>query len=152
MAVLVGFEALLCVRIGLAVAGARAQRYGHRFACAMCDVDWFKTYNDRYAHIQGDAALRAVAKAIAGAVRRGDVVYRCGGEEFLVLLPEQDVEPAREAMDRVRAAVARLGLPHDGSALGHVTISVGVEIDRADGRGRRRTSRRRALRGEARRT
>jgi two-component system chemotaxis response regulator CheY len=107
-------------------AEALARRYGHRFACALCDVDLFKKFNDRYGHLAGDEALRKVAEALASELRKGDEVYRFGGEEFLVLLPEQGVEEAAEAMDRVRAAVERLAIPHEDTTTGRLTLSVGV--------------------------
>src|SRR5215212_3806682 len=62
---------------------ARASRYEHQYAVAMCDVDYFKKYNDRYGHPAGDTALQAVASALADGLRDGDQVYRYGGEEFL---------------------------------------------------------------------
>jgi len=96
---------------------ARAARYGHRYCAALCDVDFFKAFNDEHGHLAGDEALRAVADTIRRELRRGDALYRYGGEEFLVVLPEQAIEEARAAMDRVRVAVQR------GTG---VTISVGV--------------------------
>jgi diguanylate cyclase (GGDEF)-like protein len=59
----------------------------------MCDIDHFKAYNDTHGHQAGDQALRAVAATIAGELRGGDSVYRYGGEEFLLVLPEQTLTP-----------------------------------------------------------
>ena len=98
-------------------------RYGTACAVAMCDVDFFKAYNDAHGHIAGDDALRHVVEAVESTIRASDRVYRYGGEEFVVLLHQQDVSRARAAMERVRAAVEHIG---------RVTISVGVADLRAD--------------------
>jgi two-component system cell cycle response regulator len=106
---------------------ARAQRYGHSYAVALCDVDRFKLYNDHYGHLAGDAVLKRVAEAIAGQRRSGDTAYRYGGEEFLAILPEQTLEAATAAADRLRTAVEELRIPHKGNEPpGIVTLSVGV--------------------------
>jgi two-component system cell cycle response regulator len=106
---------------------ANATRYSKSLAIAMCDIDYFKRYNDRYGHVAGDAALKRVAATILQTVRAGDLVFRYGGEEFLVILPEQGVTDAVKAMDRVRAAVQDLGIRHPTvSRTGTLTISVGV--------------------------
>jgi diguanylate cyclase (GGDEF)-like protein len=112
-----------------------ARRYGHRYSVAMCDVDWFKPYNDRFGHLAGDEVLRRIAKALQDACRNGDRVYRYGGEEFVVLLSEQELPDAQRAMERIRAAVEGLAIP--AARAGEVvTISVGVSaVGVADGAG-----------------
>src|SRR4051794_9580804 len=108
----------------LAAMQARAERYGHRWCVALIDIDRFKGYNDGAGHVAGDALLRRIGAELAATVRGGDTVYRYGGEEFLVLLPEQTLETAALAAERLRAAVEALAVPHpDG---GVVTASVGV--------------------------
>lgn len=92
-------------------------RYGGPYAVAMCDVDRFKDYNDRHGHLAGDEALKSVVQTIRAELRRGDAVYRYGGEEIVVLLPQQTVTSAASAMERIRRQVARMT---------PVTISVGV--------------------------
>jgi diguanylate cyclase (GGDEF)-like protein len=105
----------------------RVVRYGHSYAAALCDVDHFKRYNDHHGHLAGDEALRAVAAAIAKGLRKGDEVYRYGGEEFLVLLPEQTEARATIALERLRASVEALALPHHGiERPAVVTMSVGI--------------------------
>jgi len=103
---------------------ARAQRYGERYCVSICDIDHFKRYNDTYGHLAGDDLLRRVAETIRTQLRRGDTLYRYGGEEFLVVLPDQALDEALHAMNRVRAAVERLDVPSAGE--GAVTISIGV--------------------------
>jgi two-component system cell cycle response regulator len=106
---------------------ARVLRYGHRYCAALCDIDGFKAYNDCFGHISGDDALRRVARVMHEQVRRGDGLYRYGGEEFLVILPEQSLAEAAVAMDRVRRAVEKLGIPHAPAVkTSFVTISVGI--------------------------
>jgi two-component system chemotaxis response regulator CheY len=108
----------------VAVLCGRVDRYGHAYCAALLDVDRFKGYNDGAGHQAGDEVLRAVAEALAETIRSGDTLYRFGGEEFLVLLPEQSVEGAKLATERLRVAVEKLGLAHpDG---GPVTVSAGV--------------------------
>jgi two-component system cell cycle response regulator len=107
----------------LAAMQARAERYGHRWCVALLDLDRFKGYNDG-AVSRANALLRRVTRTLSETVRGGDTVYRYGGEEFLVLLPEQTLETAALAAERLRAGVERLAVPHaDG---GVVTISAGV--------------------------
>jgi diguanylate cyclase (GGDEF)-like protein len=111
----------------LEVLHARSQRYGRGFALAMCDIDRFKAYNDTHGHQAGDQALRAVAATIAGEVRGGDGVYRYGGEEFLLVLPEQTLDTALVAVERVRSAVERLAIPQPAAGPGgRLTLSAGI--------------------------
>lgn len=94
----------------------------------LCDVDYFKLYNDTYGHLAGDDALRQVAKAISQTVKRPlDLVARYGGEEFAVILPntslEEAIAVARDIMTNVRA----LKMPHPHSQVSEfVTLSLGV--------------------------
>jgi len=108
----------------LEVLCGRVERYGHSYCVALFDLDDFKGYNDGAGHLSGDGALRTVAGALQQEIRTGDAVYRYGGEEFLVLLPEQSLESAELAAERLRAAVEALGLPHPAG--GVVTVSAGV--------------------------
>jgi two-component system cell cycle response regulator len=114
----------------LAVMQSRAVRYGHRYCAALCDIDGFKHHNDRFGHLAGDEALRAVAGAIRSALRRGDGLYRYGGDEFLAILPEQSLLEASAVMERVRIGVEALRLPDAPSGGEWVTISVGIAESR----------------------
>ncbi len=97
-------------------------------AVLIADIDAFKAYNDSYGHLEGDAALAAVATAIAGAVRgEADLAARYGGEEFAVLLPDCGPDDAMAVAQRMLAAVRALGIAHTASDAGTVvTLSVGV--------------------------
>ncbi len=93
---------------------------------AMIDVDYFKTYNDRYGHPAGDEALRGVAAALQSIARRTDLVARYGGEEFVVVFPGMDKpEPV---LQRLELAIEALGLVHGASPLGRLTISCGCVV------------------------
>ena len=106
---------------------ARAERYGHSYSAVLCDVDRFKPYNDHYGHLAGDEVLQKVAETVAAQCRSGDTAYRYGGEEFLVILPEQSQESAASIADRLRRAVEDLRIPHEANdPPGVVTISAGV--------------------------
>jgi two-component system chemotaxis response regulator CheY len=112
---------------------ARFERYGHRYAVAMCDIDYFKRYNDAFGHPAGDDVLTAVADCLRTSARHGDTVYRYGGEEFVVILPEQSTATAAAALERLRAAVEGLRIAHPANQPGVVTISAGVAELRAGG-------------------
>lgn len=102
-------------------------RYGRGFGAALCDVDRFKLYNDCYGHLAGDDVLQAISQAVATTIRSGDMAYRYGGEELLVIMPEQSAETSIVAMERVRDAVERLAIPHEQNPpYGVVTISIGL--------------------------
>lgn len=107
---------------------SRAVRQGLPLAVAMIDVDQFKAYNDHYGHQSGDVCLKLVAQTLSQAVQRsGELAARYGGEEFVVILPGLDVAEAAAVVERVRAAVQALGLPHARAAVaGVVTVSAGV--------------------------
>jgi two-component system chemotaxis response regulator CheY len=106
---------------------ALADRYDVPLSIAMCDLDRFKAYNDRFGHLAGDDTLRRVARILVEQCRASDAVYRFGGEELLVLLPHQTAESAVVAVERVRKAVEDAQLPHpDNLPFGVVTVSIGV--------------------------
>ncbi|MEM6445968.1 MAG: PleD family two-component system response regulator [Cyanobacteria bacterium P01_D01_bin.123] len=94
----------------------------------LCDIDYFKRYNDYYGHQSGDACLQAVAQALEGAVKRpADLVARYGGEEFAVVLPNTTAEGAVHVAKLLRMEVKHLEIVHaQSSASPHVTLSMGV--------------------------
>lgn len=105
---------------------ARAERYGHAFCALMCDIDSFGPYNNAHGHLAGDDVLQKVADAILETFRAGDVSYRYGGEEFLVILPEQTLETAAIAAEQLRRSIEALAIPHEESPTGFLTISCGL--------------------------
>lgn len=108
----------------------RASRTGGSLAFCMCDVDFFKQYNDTYGHQVGDDALCYVAKALEETIRRpGDLVARYGGEEFAVILPETDLQGALVILEKARKAVEEKSIPHSKSSVSEfLTISAGIAI------------------------
>ena len=111
----------------LRLSWSRAAVTGRPIALLMIDADAFKAYNDFFGHQAGDGVLRAIAATLEeGARAGGGIASRCGGEEFIVLLPGLDAAGALAAAEALRAAVQKLGLPHPRSASGVVTVSIGV--------------------------
>jgi diguanylate cyclase (GGDEF)-like protein/PAS domain S-box-containing protein len=105
----------------------RTARARQPLSLLMIDVDKFKDFNDGYGHQAGDECLRSVAQAIMQTFRRpGDLAARYGGEEFAIILPDTDEDGARAVAEALRLAVQGLGVPHQKSAAGVVTISVGI--------------------------
>ncbi|MBE9143394.1 diguanylate cyclase domain-containing protein [Planktothrix mougeotii] len=97
-------------------------------ALIMCDVDYFKSYNDTYGHQAGDDCLRAIAQAISQAIpRTTDLVARYGGEEFAVILPETDILEAEIIAQTIQKKVQSLKLVHDQSQVSpYITLSLGI--------------------------
>ncbi|CAD5921367.1 Phytochrome-like protein cph2 [Planktothrix tepida] len=97
-------------------------------ALIMCDVDYFKSYNDTYGHQAGDDCLRAIAQAISQAIpRTTDLVARYGGEEFAVILPETDLLEAEIIAQTIQKKVQSLKLVHDHSQVSpYITLSLGI--------------------------
>ncbi|MGO1719933.1 MAG: GGDEF domain-containing protein, partial [Luteimonas sp.] len=108
---------------------AEADRDGQLLSVLFVDLDRFKGVNDRYGHAAGDQCLRAVAGALAGALEEGDVFGRYGGEEFIAILPGRGGAAARQAGERLRAAVERLAVDWEGQTI-KLTVSVGVATRR----------------------
>ena len=105
----------------------RASETGEPLALLMVDADSFKRYNDLYGHPAGDAVLQAIAGQLDIAARgRGGLACRCGGEEFVVLIPGCDEARALFAAEELRMAVEALALAHPEGVGGSVTISIGV--------------------------
>jgi len=102
---------------------------GRTYTLALCDIDHFKAYNDHLGHLAGDQALRAIAATVRGALRSGDVAYRFGGEELLLIMPDTALGEAMTASERVREAVQRAAIPHPGGTGGVLTVSIGLAAD-----------------------
>lgn len=119
------------------------KRRVHACTIAMMDLDEFKTVNDKYGHVAGDKVLVSFAHYIMAHLRPYDKVFRYGGEEFLICLPDADAQTGRDIIDRLRAELASLPHEADGKGTFHVTVSFGLtlldpdmpveqSIDRAD--------------------
>jgi diguanylate cyclase (GGDEF)-like protein len=105
---------------------AQRRRAGDAVGILMVDIDRFKALNDRHGHATGDAVLRAVGRAIVGAVREDDVPARFGGEEFVVLLRNPAAGVAVDVGERIRGAVRSLDLRRLG--VQRVSVSIGVAV------------------------
>ncbi|MBK5970759.1 hypothetical protein CCR91_18840 [Thiorhodovibrio winogradskyi] len=113
----------------------RWTRYARPAVLSIWDIDYFKRINDTFGHTAGDNALRAVAKLLQESTRKSDFLARFGGEEFMVLFPETDIETALELADRLRERVAGKRFQYRGQPV-PLRISCGlagfVDKDTAD--------------------
>ncbi len=129
------------------IATLRAQPHAGKTSHALliADIDKFKNVNDRYGHLFGDKILKVVAKAIAALAAPGDIVARFGGEEFIIVLNNADLDSAAVAAEKLRAGLeaGRIFNPKTNKEIERITVSVGVTefdpdepveaaIDRAD--------------------
>jgi adenylate cyclase len=106
---------------------AGAMKAHKRLSLLLCDVDYFKAFNDLYGHPAGDRCLQQVAYALKLAVRDSDLVARYGGEEFVIILPDTDDEMAINIAERIQQQVRQLEIVHEGSQVSEwVTLSCGV--------------------------
>jgi diguanylate cyclase (GGDEF)-like protein/PAS domain S-box-containing protein len=104
---------------------AREQQY---LALILCDVDYFKSYNDHYGHQAGDTCLKSIATAMRNTLKRpADLVARYGGEEFAIILPSTAVQGAIAVAQAIQKAIKLLRLPHIQSQISDfITVSFGV--------------------------
>lgn len=105
---------------------SRSTRFDRPLSVILSDIDHFKRVNDTHGHLAGDAVLRAVAASFRATLRTSDVVGRYGGEEFLVVLAESDLDAARQVAERLRAALAHREVPLPAGGTLTVTASFGV--------------------------
>lgn len=105
---------------------ARSREQGKPVGLIVADVDRFKQYNDRFGHLAGDAALRAIATAMGSVMREQDLVARFGGEEFACLMIDADIGTVRRVAERMRALVEALPPRALGNDSQTLTISAGV--------------------------
>jgi diguanylate cyclase (GGDEF)-like protein len=92
---------------------ARHRRRSREFALVLLDLDGFKAINERFGHLEGDRLLAEIGVALSDEVRAEDSVFRQGGDEFAVIVPEANAEEAEEVATRLRARVARRGFGTD---------------------------------------
>jgi len=106
----------------------RARRYQRPMAVLWVDFDHFKDVNDTYGHAAGDSVLRAISRLLLASGRSVDSIGRFGGEEFVIVLPEMDLEEAQETAERLRRKVAEEPQPLGNGEAVPLTISVGVAV------------------------
>jgi len=104
----------------------RAVRYRRPLAVGMADLDNFKRVNDEYGHLTGDATLKRVAQTLEKGLRDSDAIGRYGGEEFLFILPETDLEAGVQVAEKLRGMIEDLAAPLENGGFLRVTISIGV--------------------------
>ena len=94
----------------------------------LCDIDYFKSFNDTYGHQAGDVCLRKVAKAIEKAVKRNtDLVARYGGEEFAIVLPNTNAPGVEQVAQEIQREIRELSIPHSQSDVSeYITLSLGI--------------------------
>ncbi len=109
---------------------AKSIREKRPFCIALIDIDHFKKINDRHGHEAGDAVLRHTAQMLIPRMRAGDRLFRWGGEEFVILMPETTCTEARNAMERLRGEIECSPCDYDAECIGY-TISVGLHCGEA---------------------
>jgi len=97
-------------------------------AAFVIDIDLFKSYNDRFGHVEGDSCIRKVARTIADTVRGYGIAARIGGEEFLVFIKGQSVQEIYNLAEQIRTEVEKLHISRGTAGGGVVTVSVGMDI------------------------
>tara|TARA_B100000446_G_scaffold60499_1_gene56356 strand:- start:874 stop:1935 length:1062 start_codon:yes stop_codon:yes gene_type:complete len=105
---------------------SNALRKKRPYCLVLLDVDYFKKYNDHYGHQAGDEALKHLARSTQESIRSTDRLYRYGGEELLLLLPETEIDAGKEVVERVLNALERAAIEHVESPFGYLTISAGI--------------------------
>ena len=101
----------------------RSRRVSHDLGIMMIDIDYFKEYNDTFGHPAGDKALQSVARCLQQERRSADVVARIGGEEFALILPETEVDGARNVAEKIRGAISDLS-----ELKRPITVSIGISV------------------------
>ncbi|MDT8310439.1 MAG: GGDEF domain-containing protein [Methylophaga sp.] len=108
-----------------------ARRLNLPLSLLVADIDNFKMINDAYGHSSGDRALTLIAQTLINCLRRSDIAFRYGGEEFTVVLSHCDIETAEQVAERLRQAISQLTC-HDGSRSFSLTVSIGLAQMKAD--------------------
>ncbi len=111
-----------------------AARSKHPLCVIICDVDHFKAINDTHGHLTGDEALKHVAGLVRGCVRESDLCARFGGEEFVVLLNNSNIDNSAEIGEKIRATLEKTPC-RSGDVTLNMTISIGVAVVRGAGAG-----------------
>jgi diguanylate cyclase (GGDEF)-like protein len=112
---------------------SRSSRNGYVFSMIMCDIDFFKKVNDNYGHDVGDYVLQRVSKILKKNLREQDVVSRWGGEEFLIMLPDTELDSAFFVAEKLRVAIKDAKMEFEEHSFG-ITMTFGVsEFNRQNG-------------------
>jgi len=101
--------------------------------CLMIDIDHFKRFNDQFSHDAGDVVMQYVGQILLTAAADIGYAFRFGGEEFTILLPDQDEEGGFEFAEKLRGQIGTAALSHSGQILGAVSVSIGVAVSPAEG-------------------
>lgn len=114
----------------------RVKRENQYLSCLVCDIDYFKNYNDEYGHMQGDVCLKQVATILKSAVRSSDYTARWGGEEFAVILPNTNLGEAQIVAKKILVDIEAKSILHERSDIAdHITLSIGCVTTRPDSTG-----------------
>ena len=105
---------------------SRAERNGNPVSVLMADIDLFKQFNDAFGHEAGDLVLQDLGALFANEIRGGDIACRYGGEEFLLILADTDLESASERASKLQEQVRNLHVRYRGETLRRITLSIGV--------------------------
>ncbi len=105
---------------------ATALRYDRPYSVALIDVDFFKSYSERYGHTEAGNALQRITINISKAIRQPDQLYRFGGNRLLLLMPETEIEGAQIITSRIVEDVEDLDIPHEDTDFNVLTVSAGI--------------------------
>lgn len=114
----------------------RAVESGLPMSIAMFDIDHFKSFNDTFGHVAGDAVLTQLGMLVRDWAAKGDVAVRFGGEEFTIIMPETSPEQAHARLEKLRESIAAFPFEQNRQYLGQVTISLGYATYPVHGKGR----------------
>ncbi|MCP4395177.1 MAG: diguanylate cyclase [Alphaproteobacteria bacterium] len=113
----------------------RSKRRSHDMSVLLLDADHFKKVNDTYGHSMGDKVLKSIADTISTELRKADIVGRIGGEEFVVILPETNVEKAAGIAERIRNKInSQVFTSEDKNSIFQISASIGISTLRHDDR------------------
>jgi diguanylate cyclase (GGDEF)-like protein len=107
---------------------SRCQRKSASLAVLMLDVDHFKRFNDEFGHEAGDIVIQSLANVLRKFSRKDDIACRYGGEEFIFVIPEIDLEAVLKRAESLHEALSQLHIRYGGKTLTQITISVGVAL------------------------
>ena len=104
----------------------KSKRYNHDLSCIILDIDFFKKVNDTYGHIIGDMVLKQTVEIIKANCRTSDIVSRYGGEEFVVVLPETNLDGSFTVSEKIRKAISSHKFSCDQGKVLSISVSLGV--------------------------